>query len=195
MPTLTLIDRLRIERAVWTVDAYLSVLPQRRQRAIRRELRANLRASAAAVGSRAAVRDLGGLRRLSIDYLSAEYRGRPWPSLFKGLVWVVAAEALLLTAWLEAFSSYRDGLAAAGAAPGNYTVEWPLFGFAGEITVDGAGDFAREVFTLSPLPFFAWLAAVYVIGSRLWRAVPLWWDRLRGRRAPRAAGVAGPAQG
>ena len=37
--TLTLVDRLRIERVVWTVDLLVSDLPHRSQRAIRRELR------------------------------------------------------------------------------------------------------------------------------------------------------------
>jgi len=190
MPALTFVDHLRIERAVWTVDTYLSVLPMRRQREIRRELRANLRASAAQVGSKAAVRNLGSLRRLSYEYLSAEYRGRPWPIPFKGAAWMIITAAFLLTAWTVAVDSFRAGLADAGAPPGTYTVHWPLFGFGGEITVDSSGGFTQHTFTLSLLVWLAWLLGAFVVGSRLWRVIPRWWDRLRHRRAQRDARAA-----
>ncbi|MBX6752132.1 MAG: hypothetical protein IRY85_21135 [Micromonosporaceae bacterium] len=193
MPALTFIDRLRIERAVWTVDTYLSVLPMRRQRDIRRELRANLRASAAQVGARTAVRNLGNLRRLSYEYLSAEYRGRPWPTPLKGLAWVLVVEVVLFTAWLTAVDSYRDGLAAAGAPPGTYSFRWPLFGLGSQVTVDSSSEFPVQVFTLSLLEFLAWLAAIFVLGSRLWRVIPRWRDRLRDRRVRRDAHAAAEA--
>lgn len=190
MPALTLIDHLRIERAVWTVDTYLSILPMRRQREIRRELRANLRASATQVGAKAAVRNLGSLRRLSFDYLSAEYRGRPWPSLLKGFVWALVAEAALLLAWEMAIDSYIDGLTAGNPEPGTYTVEQPLIGLAIEATVDSSGDFSQTSFVLLLPVWLAWLLGAFVLGSRLWRVIPRWRDRLRDRRAQRDARAA-----
>jgi len=48
--TLTLKDRARIERAVWTLDSYLRNLPRKSRIAKRRELRVNLRAASADVG-------------------------------------------------------------------------------------------------------------------------------------------------
>jgi hypothetical protein len=57
---LTWIDRLRIERAVWTLDQRLYDLPRKARIARRRELRENLRTAAQDVGVAAAVRNLRG---------------------------------------------------------------------------------------------------------------------------------------
>ncbi len=170
---LSLVDRLRIERAVWTVDTYLSSLPARRQRAIRRELRANLRASAAQIGARQAIRDLGSLRRLSIDYLSAEYRGRPSPSMLKGLFWVVAVEAVILTAYVVGIGSFINGLEAAGPAPGSYLARWPVFGMQATVTYDTGGEFTGMTSELFLPVLLAWVSGAFVLGSRLWRLIPL----------------------
>jgi hypothetical protein len=193
MSALTFIDRLRIERAVWTVDAYISILPMRRQREIRRELRANLRASAAQVGAKAAIRNLGSLRRLSYEYLSAEYRGRPWPTPLKGLGWAVVVEVLLVLAWTLTLSAFHDGLAATNPEPGRYTVERPLIGFVSEVTVDSAGDLTEVAFLVSIPVALAWVLVAFVVGSRLWRVIPRWRDRLRERRAQREAGAVADA--
>jgi len=48
---LTWKDRMRIERAVWTLDSYLRNLPRKSRIAKRRELRVNLRAASADVAS------------------------------------------------------------------------------------------------------------------------------------------------
>ena len=77
--TLIWTDRLRIERRVWTLNTYLQTLPRRSQLAKRRELRVNLRAAAADVGTKEALRRLGNVRTIAADYISAEYDG-PRPS-------------------------------------------------------------------------------------------------------------------
>lgn len=190
MPALTFIDRLRIERAVWTVDAYLSPLPARRQREIRRELRANLRASAAQVGAKAAVRNLGSLRRLGYEYLSVEYRGRPWPTPLRGIGWMITTAVVLAVAQVMAVTAYERGLMDADAEPGTYTLEVPVIGVVGQITVDSSGETASLSFYLSLLVWLAWLLGAFVVGSRLWRVIPRWRDRLRDRRARREAHAA-----
>jgi hypothetical protein len=187
MPAPTFIDHLRIEWAVWTVDTYTSILPMRRQREIRRELRANLRASAAEVGAKAAVRNLGSLRRLSYEYLSAEYRGRPWPTPFRGIAWMITVAVLLTITHVMTMETYLDGLTDADAAPGTYTLRRPIIGLVSEVTVDGSGDTSSLAFLVSLPVWLAWLLGAFVVGSRLWRLIPRWRDRLRDRRAQRTA--------
>ena len=65
--TLIWTDRLRIERAVWTLNSYLQNLPMRSQAAKRRELRANLLAASADVGTKEALRRLGNVRTIAAD--------------------------------------------------------------------------------------------------------------------------------
>lgn len=53
------LDRVRIERVVWTLDQRLYDLPRKIRIAHRRELRDNLTAAARVVGVSAALRDIG----------------------------------------------------------------------------------------------------------------------------------------
>lgn len=184
---LTLIDRLRIARAVWTVDTYLQSLPSRSRRAIRRELRTNLRSSAAEVGAREAIRGLGSLRRLSLDYLEAEYgEGRPRAEFLKGLFWATAVDGMLLTGMVVGFESFIAGLEAGRPDPGTYT--WSVgkvFGVTGDVTYDEVGysGFSASASAL----FFAYSLIAFLIGSRIWRVVQVWWRRVRNDRVARQA--------
>ena len=81
--TMTWKDRMRVERAVWTLDSYLRNLPRKSRIAKRRELRVNLRAASADVGASEALRRLGNIRNMAAEYLVTEYGG-PGPS------WIVA---------------------------------------------------------------------------------------------------------
>ena len=56
------LDRLRIERAVWSLDSRLQDLPWRSRVAKRRELRANLLDASADVGAPEALRRVGSIR-------------------------------------------------------------------------------------------------------------------------------------
>src|SRR5690606_2763511 len=95
--TLTRLDRLRIEWTVWTLDTLVQSLPGRTRKAIRREMRTNLRAAATEVGAAQAVARLGSLRRLAADYLEAEYgQDGPRPRWLRGVFWALAVEAVLL---------------------------------------------------------------------------------------------------
>ena len=62
---MTLVDRVRIERVLWTVDFLIHDIRTRGRRTIRRELRTNLRAAAQEKGAGAAIRQLGPLRVLA----------------------------------------------------------------------------------------------------------------------------------
>jgi len=193
MPTtLSLIDRLRLERTVWTVDTYLASLPSRSRRAIRRELRTNLRSSAAQVGTREAVRGLGNLHRLSLDYLDAEYgEGRPRPQLLKGTAWAYAVGFAVILAVIVGMDSYLDGLEAGSPGPGTYV--WDRFDYLGprlEVTYDEVG-FSGFYLSLSAI-FLIYPLIAFLLASRLWRALPIWWRRLRRDRDARRAAVPTP---
>ena len=193
MPTtLSLIDRLRIERAVWTLDTYMAGLPGRSRRAIRRELRTNLRVSATDVGARQAISGLGSLRRLGLSYVDAEYgEGRPRPQLLKGSAWAVAAEVTVVVAMIVGFDSYLYGLDAGRPAAGTYV--WDRIDFLGprlEVTYDEAG-FSGFYLSVSAI-FLIYPFIAFLIGSRLWRALPIWWRRLRRDRDARRAAVPTP---
>lgn len=184
---LSIAERLRVERAVWTVDAYVQSLPSRARRAIRRELRANLRASAAEVGARTAIRNLGSLRRLAVGYLEAEYgEGRPRPQLLKGIAWGSVASLVLLVALIVGYESFLAGLDASTSAPGTYRWEVArVLGVAGEVTVDDTG-FAEYRLAFS-YPYFLYPIVVGLIGARIWRLWPVWWRRVVRDRALRRA--------
>lgn len=172
-------DRLRLERVIWTLDTYLQSLPARARRAIRREMRANLRASAAEVGVSEAVRGLGSVRRLAIDYLEAEYDGGPRPSLLRGFGWTMAAGLILVMVVFVGHSAFIDGVEAANQRPnGTYAWGgWDLLGVRGEVT------YADGQFEGFDLWFMPWMLlyplVVFLVSARSWRVVSLWWRRRR----------------
>jgi hypothetical protein len=170
----------------------MSGLPGRSRRAIRRELRANLRSSATEVGVREAISGLGSLRRLGLSYLDAEYgEGRPRPELLKGTAWAIAVEIALMIAMIVGFDSFLDGLEAGSPGPGAYV--WDRIQFLGiraEVSYDAAG-FSGFTWSVSTI-FLIYTFAAFILGSRLWRAVPIWWRRVRRDRADRRSPAPAP---
>jgi hypothetical protein len=183
---LSLMDRLRIERVVWTVDAYVQSLPGRSRQAVRRELRANLHRSTAELGASEAIQGLGDLRRLGREYLDAEYGHRPRPHVLHGVLVALAIEAMIVVALIGGFQSFLAGLESGGPpAPGTYV--WnslTALGLSGEVTYDanGVSAFSFMVAGIAPL----YVLVGFVVGSRLWRLVPAWLRRVRGRRTSSA---------
>src|ERR1035438_5533015 len=110
--TLTWTERIRVERAVWTLDTYLQNLPRKSRIAKRRELRVNLRAASADVGANEALRRLGNVRSIAAEYVLAEFGG-PGPS------WTVAMCVMLpgfaFMFWLSnaRIDAFRSGAIAA----------------------------------------------------------------------------------
>src|SRR5450631_1362055 len=78
--TLSLLDRLRIERVVWVLDQRLYDLPRKTRIAKRREVRENLQVAAADVGVGHALRNLGNTHRLAAEYRAAEFGDDPRPA-------------------------------------------------------------------------------------------------------------------
>ncbi|MGF7236829.1 MAG: hypothetical protein ACQSGP_17975 [Frankia sp.] len=173
--TETLTDRLRIERAVWTLDTYLADLPRRSRVAHRREVRANLRAAADDVGVTEALRRLGTPRRLAAGYLSAEYGEsllRPtWKTGAAGMLLAVILMTELVTAGQTAFG---DGIRATNPHTTG-TFHWHGFTYLNTDTtytfVDGRYTTTGGAWT--PL-VYAGLAALLIVGGRLWRLLPAW---------------------
>ncbi|MEU4243738.1 hypothetical protein [Actinoplanes sp. NPDC026619] len=172
-----MLDRLRIERLVWSLDQQLYDLPRAQRIATRREVRANLLEAAGDVGATEALRRVGGSRRLAEQYLVAEFGDGPRHSWI-GAAYAAATMPLLLNFFLgEAAGSFRDGVTAADPhATGAFTwsgVSWlqsaTTFTFS-----NGAADSHGGAWT--PLTYALWILVTVGFG-RLWRV------RLRRRAA------------
>jgi hypothetical protein len=176
--TLTWKDRMRIERAVWTLNSYLRNLPRKSRIAKRRELRVNLRAASADVGANEALRRLGNVRTMAVEYLVNEYGG-PGPS------WIVATYVLFagyfFMIWLvnARIAAFKVGAIAANS---HLTGTFHLTGVAyvfHNVTFIFTNGKANEIGgTFLPL-VNVYIFALVILAGRLWRAVPA----LRRRRS------------
>jgi hypothetical protein len=177
--SVTWIERLRIERAVWALDQRLYDLPRRSRIAKRREVRENLLTAAHDIGTAEALRRLGNSRQLAAEYRSAEYGDEARPS------WIAAATFLLtgqlvLTAFLsEAASAFGDGIRTTQPnATGTFT--WQGIRYLQDTVtytfVNGKGSSVGGAWT--PLAWILWIVATVLVG-RLWRLASVW----RRRRA------------
>lgn len=182
--SLTWIDRLRIERVVWSLDQRLYDLPRKVRIAHRREVRENLQTAARDIGVGPALARLGNSADLAKEYLNAELGTRPRASWMAAVLFFLTAQ-LVFTSWLfEAAAAYGDGIAAGNpTATGSFTWE----GFAHmqtEVTytfTDGSYTFVGGAW--SPLAYLVWIIATILVG-RLWRAIPAW-QRMNERRYER----------
>jgi hypothetical protein len=182
--TLSRLDRLRIERAVWTLDSHLQDLPWRSRVAKRREMRDNLHAAAADVGAAEALRRLGNVRRLAAEYLTAEYgEWRRRPSGLAGLAFLLLAYVVLDVLQAAGTAAFTAGVAAAGPRPVG-TFHWNGVAYLlddATLTFDGgASTVVGGAWT--PLVYLC-LIAGFVLTGRLWRLLPAW-----RRRQARAGG-------
>ena len=172
--TVSVIDRLRIERAVWDLDQRLYDLPRRSRIEKRREVRLNLLQAARDLGTTAALRNLGGTQRLAHDYLAAEFGDQPRHSWIAAAVFT-ALLPLLLDGYLrDSQAAFVDGVHAANpqvtgvfVTKGiDYLQDPTSFTFtAGQwSSVGGAWIF-------NPLPWVVWIVGA-ILAGRLWRLWP-----------------------
>lgn len=168
--TLIWTDRLRIERRVWTLNSYLQTLPWRSQAAKRRELRVNLRAASADVGTKEALRRLGNVRTIAADYIIAEYGG-PRPSWW-GTIFVL--QAFWFMFWLSnaRIAAFKGGVIAANPhATGLFHWHGVAYVFT-DATFTFVNGKATEVGgTLLPLVYVCIFGLAILVG-RLWRVLP-----------------------
>ena len=184
----TLLDRLRIERAVWSVDQRLYDLPRRTRIERRRELRANLLDAASDTGATVALRDVGDSATLAADYLDAELGHGPRHSWLAPMALLLTTTLGLSSLCFDAAQAFGDGILAGNPdATGTFT--WPGISHlqsAVTYTVSGGEHtFAGGHFT--PVTWVLLGIGTIAVG-RLWRALPSW----RRHRAPvSATGVRG----
>jgi hypothetical protein len=185
---LTRIDRLRIERTIWAFDVLIINMPRRSRVAKRRELRANLRAAAADVGTAQALRRLGGLQRLAAGYLAAEYGERgPRPAYWKGITWASLLLPIMIAAEDLGKQSFLDGVQAIPRATGVFHYSGMKFlGLDFTYTfLDGRNMAPGWSESFSSVELIYMLAA-FLIGARTWRLLPPW-RRWRLRRVDAAS--------
>jgi len=169
-----LLDRLRIERVVWSLDQRLYELPRRTRVERRRELRSNLLDAARDADTSTALRDVGDSATLAAGYLDAELGPGPRPSWMAAGAFLLTSALVLTSLFFDAADAFGDGILAGNpAATGTFT--WPGINYlqsAVTYTVsDGSHTFVGGAFT--PLTY-ALLAIATVIIGRLWRALPSW---------------------
>lgn len=161
---MNILDRARIERAVWSYNFWLDVrgVPRRRRRNLRRELRANLHDSAHRNGAADAVLALGGTRRMAGKAGALDPRRPHWNAgASAGLV----AFAIVLVVELLVVFGWLDGAMATGS---HSTVRGSLTLFPGSSlawTEEGTGA------TMELSPGWACLAVglvVFVAVARPW---------------------------
>ncbi len=169
------LDRLRIERAVWTMNTRLQDLPRRSRTTRRRELRDNLRAAAEDVGTRQAVRQLGDLRILAADYLAAEYG-----DLSRRPSWTAAAVTILLIEGLMTLLEYAGRTAFDAGITTTTPHATGTFHWTGVpyLTSDETFTYLNGTHTSvggawTPLVYVLMFAGAFVTG-RLWRLISAW---------------------
>ncbi len=171
------IDRLRIERVVWSLDQRLYDLPRRSRIEKRREVRANLITAAHDVGARTALKQLGTAPQLAREYLSAEFGDGPRHSWMAAGLFGASMPLLLNWILFEAMLAFRDGVLARDAhATGTFTWKGvPAIQSAVTYTfTDGKGESVGGAWT--PLVYVLLVVGTVCVG-RLWRIPVAWWRR------------------
>ena len=172
--TVTWLDRLRIERAVWALDQRLYDLPRKSRVAKRREVRQNLLTAAHDIGTGDALRHLGNSRQLAAEYRSAEFGDEPRPSWIAAATFFLTGQLLLTSLLSEAAMAFGHGITAANpTASGTFT--WSGIRYLQDnVTytfVNGEGSYVGGAWT--PVAWALWILAAVLVG-RLWRIASIW---------------------
>ncbi|MFL6154276.1 MAG: hypothetical protein ACJ72B_18015 [Ornithinibacter sp.] len=176
-----LLDRLRIERVVWSLDQRLYDLPRRTRIERRRELRNNLLDAAHDADASTALRDVGDSSTLAAEYLDAELGPGPRPSWMAAGAFLLTSALILTSLFFDAAGAFGDGILA-GNPEATGTFAWPGIGYLQTpvtyTVTDGAHTFVGGAFT--PLTYLL-LAIGTIATGRLWRALPRWRRNHSGR--------------
>lgn len=169
---LSLPDRLRIERVVWSLDQRLYDLPRTRRLAIRREVRDNLRTAAADVGARRAVHNVGDAGKLASGYLDAHFGTRPRASWYAAAAFLFAGLLIAQSVLTDAANGFGKGVLAGD--PGfTGSAHWTGVSVI-QTSVTATGADHGVVITGGALSVWGYL--LLAVGAaavgRLWRAIP-----------------------
>jgi hypothetical protein len=172
----TRIDRLRIEWTVWAFEYRLINMPHRLRVAKRREMRADLHAAAADVGTAEALRQLGSLRQLAAEYLDAQYGEHgPRPTFWRGITGMVLLLPIMFALEDLGKWSFLDGVRAIPHATGvfHYT-RLKFLGLDFTYTfADGRNIAPGWSLTVTSVGL-AYMLAAFLIGARTWRLLAPW---------------------
>lgn len=177
---LTLLDRLRIEGRVWSLDQQLYDLPRRQRIATRQEVRGNLLSAAETVGTRDALAHLGTTRELAAEYLTAQYGPAPRASWLSAAVFLLTTVLILTSVLTSATNAFSNGLLAASPNVTG-TFHWQGLGLL-QTSVTYTADHGHVEAVggaLSPLSYVL-LAVGAIVMGRLWRLLPRWRRRAQG---------------
>lgn len=179
---LSLIDRARIERLVWSLDQRLYDLPYRARIATRREVRQNLVTAARDVGIGNALAQVGSPAQLAADYLDAEFGNQPRPSLIAAAVFFATVLLFATSLLFETADAFGKGVAAADPTASGMFTSTGVEYLQSKITYTFTnGDYTYVGGALTPLAY-----ALLVLGSlcvgRLWRYPAVWSRRRAARR-------------
>jgi hypothetical protein len=162
----------RIESALWRLTWKLRRdVPGPRRREIRRQLRADLRTTAAEVGAGEAIRRLGNLDELAASYAEGE-RGRPrGTDPVGGAVAAVIMLVLLVLLngrYVTAFSGLKDrgDFDPWRFTPGGPGDTWALITLSGDVERDLLLQITVHRLAYVVLPVMA-----FVVWGRLWRGL------------------------
>jgi hypothetical protein len=173
--TLSVTDRLRIERVMWAVDLLIYDIRTGRRRTIRGDLRANLRAAAREVGVGAAIRQLGPLRRLARGFVDAEYGPEARRPRWMGAIrWGFVCGLVIEACSLAGFSAFVAGVSAADPSA-HGTFVWNQLSALGLGSLEVTFAHGQAIFfqgSLLPWTCVLYVAAAVVLGGRLWRLTP-----------------------
>jgi hypothetical protein len=170
--SVNVLDRLRIERVVWSLDQQLYELPRKSRIATRREVRDNLHEAARNVGTQQALAGVGSTRELASEYLTAQFGSGPRASWLSAGVFLFTAVLVLTSLLFDAAAAFGDGVLAGDPdASGTYT--WSGIAYLqNDVTYtiqNGQVEQAGGAFSV-----LTWvlLGAGAVLVGRLWRALP-----------------------
>jgi hypothetical protein len=161
---------LKTERVIRRLDRRLSGdVPFSRRRAIRREVRANLRAAGNDVGETEAIRRLGDIDEVAADYRTAAGLGRRPFRPDKGVravLWTWLGLLLVAVIRIPTFGMVDMFDAHTGAQEWDWGIRY-LFEFRGDIPTSTL--FEGDVYWTA---FIAFGTAAFLVGSRAWRLLP-----------------------